>query len=278
MGAIDVIRGRQTATRTLTNKSGGAVAVGDIVYIGDGTNDNSFTTGTTAAFNTRMVGVAMEAIANDAAGLVALHGYVSKVNSAAGLTRGHFLFTSSVAKEATGSATRAAGAFGQVLESATDPEAIIWGMPDPTAGTTDLAGKELDYVETTSNTSVTATSEGTANTVVTGNSVAYDGSTIILVEFSAYAMRADINAAARTLTLVLTDGGTALGWLGEIDTSVSASVIAPVRVSRRLTPTAASHTYDVRAYVNAGTGVVYAGAGGSGAAMPAYLRITRVTS
>jgi len=134
MPAIDVLRGRQTATRTLTNRSGGAVAAGDVVVIGDGTNDNCFTTTTTASFNARMVGVAMEAIASLAAGLIAIHGYVPKVNTDASVTRDHFLFTHTVAKEATGSATRGAGAFGQVLETGADPEAIIWGMPDVTPG------------------------------------------------------------------------------------------------------------------------------------------------
>lgn len=277
MAITDLIRGRQTATRTLTNKSGGGVVQGDVVVIGDGSNDNSFTTTTSAAFNTRMVGVAMETIANNAAGLVAISGYVPIVNSAAGLTRGHFLFTSTNAKEATGSGTRGAGAFGMVLESTTDPEAIIWGMPEAASGT-DLAGKELDYVEKTSNTSVTATSEGTANTVVTGASIALDGSTVILVEFSAYAARPDTGAVGRAITIILTDGGTVLGSLAEIDAVAAQAQVLPVRGARRLTPSNGSHTYDVRAFVSAGTGVVYGGAGGSGAAVPCFMRITRVTS
>lgn len=133
MAATDMIRGRQTATRTLTNKSGGAVALGDVVVIGDATNDNAFTTTTSAAFNSRMVGVAMEAIASNAAGLVAISGYVPIVVTNASVARDVFLFTHTVAKQAAGNATRSAGAFGQVLETGTSPEAIIWGMPDSTA-------------------------------------------------------------------------------------------------------------------------------------------------
>lgn len=278
MGAIDVIRGRQTATRTLTNKSGGAVAVGDVVVIGDGTNDNAFTTTTTASFNARMVGVAMEAIANDAAGLVAIHGYVPKVNTNASVTRDHFLFTHTVAKEATGSATRATGAFGQVLETGADPEAIIWGMPDSSAVSADLGGKQLDYVEKTTNSSITATTEGTADTIVTGASVAYDGATEILVEFQAYSARPDSGAAGRNLDIILTDGGTSLGIIAELTTPAAAAMQFPLRAARKLTPSAASHTYDIRAFVNVGTGIVYSGAGGAGAGMPMFMRITRVTS
>lgn len=132
MGATDMLRGRQTAVRTLTNKSGGSVAAGDVVVIGDGTNDDAFTTTTTASFNARMVGVAMEAIASNAAGLVALHGYVPKIVTSASVNRDDFLFTHTVAKQATGSATRAAGAFGQVLATGTSPAAILWGTPDAT--------------------------------------------------------------------------------------------------------------------------------------------------
>lgn len=134
MSVLDMIRGRATATRLLTNKSGGAVAVGDVVVIGDGTNDDAFTTTTTDDFNARMVGVALEAIANDAAGLIAIQGYVSQVNTTASVTRDHFLFCSTTVKQADGSATRAAGAFGQILETGSNPPAIIWGMPDGAAG------------------------------------------------------------------------------------------------------------------------------------------------
>lgn len=171
MGATtDMIRGRQTATRTLTNKSGGSVAAGDVVVIGDGSNDNSFTTTTTAAFNARMVGVAMEAIANDAAGLVAIHGYVPKVNTNASVTRNHFLFTHTAAKEATGSATRGAGAFGMVLETGADPEAIIWGMPDATNGGSTLAQDNLSPSSDTYMDQQNATTNyDTATTLTCGN-------------------------------------------------------------------------------------------------------------
>lgn len=186
MAITDLIRGRQTATRTLTNKSGGGVVQGDVVVIGDGSNDNSFTTTTSAAFNTRMVGVAMETIANNAAGLVAISGYVPIVNSAAGLTRGHFLFTSTNAKEATGSGTRGAGAFGMVLESATDPEAIIWGMPDPTGtGSTPgtVLGSNSRATGTYSTTSATLADVDATNMAVTFTAPASGN---VLVILSAY--------------------------------------------------------------------------------------------
>jgi hypothetical protein len=47
---------------------------------------------------------------------------------------------------------------------------------------------------------------------------------------------------------------------------------------RRLTPSAATHTYSIRAYTNTGTADMQAGAGGSGAKAPMFIRITRVSS
>jgi hypothetical protein len=126
VAVTDLIRGRQTATRTLTNKSGGGVVQGDVVVIGDGATDNAFTTTTTASFNARAVGVVMETIASNAAGLVAVGGWVPKVKTNAAVTRDHYLFSHTVAKQAT-------GAFGQALASSADPPAVIWPLPEGTA-------------------------------------------------------------------------------------------------------------------------------------------------
>ena len=46
---------------------------------------------------------------------------------------------------------------------------------------------------------------------------------------------------------------------------------APVIMKLRLTPTKGTHTYDLRAFVTSGTGVVYAGAPGT--FTPAYIRV-----
>lgn len=46
----------------------------------------------------------------------------------------------------------------------------------------------------------------------------------------------------------------------------------------RLTPSNASHTYSIRGTRVSSNATVVAGAGGSGNAMPGFIRITRVTS
>lgn len=126
---------------------------------------------------------------------------------------------------------------------------------------------ELDYVERTTNLTVTATTPAGANTFITGNAVVYDGSTRICVEVFAPAV-----GATQFCDLQLWDGATDLGAIGEVaGTSDSGTILG----RRFLTPSAASHTYTIKAYRGATGATVYAGSGGtSGEYLPAYLRIT----
>ncbi len=115
----------------LTNKSGGAIAAGDVVVI-DTANDTAFTTTTTGQAE-RSVGIAQEAIASNAVGKVLVAGYAALVNVPASVTRGHYVETHTVAKQAVGNATRRSGSFGQFLTGGTTPTAILWGQTDQTA-------------------------------------------------------------------------------------------------------------------------------------------------
>lgn len=114
-----------------TNKSGGSVAYGDVV-VSDTANDHSFTTTTSSGFNTGVVGVCIEpnGIASNATGRIQFQGYCPQVNAAASVTRGYFLKTHTVAKQATSSSSRAAGAFGVALKTSSTPDAYLWGLPD----------------------------------------------------------------------------------------------------------------------------------------------------
>lgn len=142
-------------------------------------------------------------------------------------------------------------------------------------------GYEFDYVEKTTSTSITATTEGAATTVVTATAVAYDGSTIILVEF--YAHEVEPPAGNHNITLVLYDdtggGAASIGKVGPFTSPDGTNLGRHLGaiLHRRLTPSAATHTYSIRAYVDSGTGSVAAGAGGSGNSMPAFIRSTKVS-
>jgi hypothetical protein len=253
-------RGRQVVV-PLTNKSGGAVAAGDVVIVDTG-NDAAFTT-TTGAQSETSLGVAQETIANNATGRVLIAGYAALVNVPASVTRGHYIETHTVAKQAVGSATRRAGSFGQFLTGGTTPTALLWGITDQTAsgggGIT-----EHDYVEVTSNLTVTPTSDATAAAFITGNAVAYDGSTRVKIEFQMLKAETTVN-----LICNLYDGSTDLGRI--TNTGVSGG---PVYGVRYLTPSAATHTYSIRVWKSSGTSTAYAGAGGVGTALPAFMRIT----
>lgn len=123
----------------LTNKSGGSVALGDVVVV-DTTTDESFTT-TTSAANTSAIGVAAETIASNAVGRVVVGGYVSLVNVNASVTRNQFGTTHTVAKQAVASASRVAGTFCRWLMTSATPSAYIYPV--------DLAGSALTNPMTT---------------------------------------------------------------------------------------------------------------------------------
>jgi hypothetical protein len=112
-----------TIVATLTNKSGGGVIAGDVVILDSGNND-AFTT-TTSAASVAKVGIAAATIANNAAGLVVVGGYVALVNVTASVSRGDFLFTSTTVKKAS-AASFGTGAFGVVTKVGTTPTAVIF--------------------------------------------------------------------------------------------------------------------------------------------------------
>lgn len=130
MTLVNMIRGRQTVL-FLTNKSGGSVVAGDVVIV-DTTNDAAFTT-TTSGQSLLAMGVVQESIANNATGRVCVAGYVPLVNVPASVTRGHFIETHTVAKQATGNSTRRTGTFGRFLTGGTTPTGQLYGLVDTTA-------------------------------------------------------------------------------------------------------------------------------------------------
>lgn len=125
-------RGRQVVI-PLTNKSGGGVIAGDFVII-DTSNNDAFTTTTSARVEVS-VGVAQETIASNGTGRVLVAGYAALVNVPSSVTRGHYIESHTVVKQAAGSATRRSGSFGQFLTGGTTPDAWLWGVTDPTDAT-----------------------------------------------------------------------------------------------------------------------------------------------
>jgi hypothetical protein len=142
-----------------------------------------------------------------------------------------------------------------------------WTMARPT-------GYELAYTEFTSNVSVT----NTIGDVVDSGSLSYDGTTVN-VEFFCPAFTGPASSAGE-VQIHLYDSTTDLGILARFGFTVwgSGNITPefPVIAKRRLTPSAATHDYKIRAVMtSAVTGTLVAGAGGVGANMPGYVRITK---
>lgn len=148
------------------------------------------------------------------------------------------------------------------------------GSLSATGGSSDLAGKDLDYVERTTNATITATSSASPDAVLSGASVAYDGSTVIEIEFFCPIVEPP---SAQSIYAVLYDGSTELGYISRA-TATAAAQRFPMIGKRRLTPSNASHTYHIKGFVDTGTGTFFGGGGAAGQQVPAFMRITRVTS
>lgn len=136
-------------------------------------------------------------------------------------------------------------------------------------------GYEYSYVEYTSAVAISATTEATANTVVTAAATAFDGATAAIIEFFSPAISASSPGIA--IILCLYDGSSSLGLFSHFD-EVGTNSRTPVLLRRRLTPAAATKTYSVRAYVTSGSGFVIGGTGGTnlGLFLPGFIRITKV--
>lgn len=132
---------------------------------------------------------------------------------------------------------------------------------------------EVAYTEFIADVNVTATTVGTANQIVSAGAITYQAAPH-LIEF--YAPR--WTAPAQTGNLILRDGTTVLGTLSQF---VASQNHPDPYVVRRLTPTAASHTYNVAAWLGgAGTGTMRAGSGGTAGDattfVPGFIRVTRI--
>lgn len=141
-------------------------------------------------------------------------------------------------------------------------------------GLTGPPGSEVDYKEQTSDVTFTATTFAGATTLLTGNAVTYDGSTAVLVQV--YTPRL-VTPSNTPVFLTLWDGSTDLGIIAKFGTAAGGVTEGPVTATRKITPSAAAHTFSVRGVCNAaGTGTFGGGVGGTGGTfLPSYIRITK---
>jgi hypothetical protein len=119
--------------------------------------------------------------------------------------------------------------------------------------------------------------EATADLIVAAPAVVYDGVNPVLIEFFCPGVSPPTTLLA-TLSLWIFQDGTSIGRAA-VTTPAASALYAPVHMVRRLTPTAASHTYAIHGTSSTGTaGTVNAGPGGTGAQwIPSFIRIVGAT-
>lgn len=138
-------------------------------------------------------------------------------------------------------------------------------------------GYELNYTQITANANVTDTSEATATALISPGAITFDG-TAVKVEFFCASVQTDSAAIGDLLTITLFEGATQIGRLAVLDTVAAQIQKEPIKAEYRFTPTAGSHTYKVCAFTTSvtGTPTLVAGAGGTGVAVPAFIRFVKI--
>lgn len=137
---------------------------------------------------------------------------------------------------------------------------------------------EVAYVEFTSTVTATAGTHTEASPldIVSSGAITYEANPII-VEFYVGTASFAGNGTTDSSGISLWDGSTDLGRMFAEVSTMQTSFEGPLNLFRRLTPTAASHTYKFRIWAtsisSAASGKVAAGAGGTGTLMPGYIRV-----
>lgn len=147
----------------------------------------------------------------------------------------------------------------------------------PVVTTTSVAaGFEVGYAQITAAANITDTSEATATALITVTAT-FDGGAVYAEAYAPFVV-CDTAAAGDLLIVTLFEGATQLCRLAEYRSAITTTTnIEPLMARFKLTPTAASHTYKLCAFVTSTTGTpqLGAGAGGTNAFAPAYLRFVK---
>jgi hypothetical protein len=137
---------------------------------------------------------------------------------------------------------------------------------------------ELGYSQITSGITIDNGTAGTGKEIIAPLTVVCDGSPV-WVEFYSPDVRASTTVGDSITFSLFQDGSEALrGWGNFVNALSGGFDYRPLHLVQRVTPTAGTHTFGVKAYVTAAarTGFVGAGAGTSTTASPAFLRVSKI--
>ena len=137
-------------------------------------------------------------------------------------------------------------------------------------------GSEIGYDQVTSNVSVTSTTESAGTTVISCAAHTFDGGPVMAEFFCPQASRSSANAS--NVAVCLFEGTTEIAQMcrENSDATGGGGGACPLIGRYRFTPSAGSHTYTVTAFEGGGTATLRAGAGGTAALAPMYIRFTKV--
>lgn len=137
-----------------------------------------------------------------------------------------------------------------------------------------LPGYLYSYKEySAGNVTINTVAEASATTLVTADTIFFDGSTLVKIEFFCPGIAMGGTDATHGINLWDT---TDLGRIYD-GTVVASAGNQPVgTLTTYLTPTTGPHTFSIRVWQSAATNfVVMAGAGGAGVKKPMFIRVTR---
>ena len=138
---------------------------------------------------------------------------------------------------------------------------------------------ELAYVQGTVQVSVTATTEPTADVIVTLAAVVLGSADVVLLEFFCPAWGHSTTTNTSFLPIFdAVDGGAAaaVGRVWDGRAWVASQRLGSIAGSYRTTPGAGSHVFSARGHTAAGTFTLFADVAGAGLEVPLFLRVLQV--